>query len=809
MRTTGWRATVRSMLRLRRTLERYWHETLSTRGWAGSCTWAVFNQLKERFSLQRPKDYLSYRRLETHAGNRRPGAGGETPRPTDHLMRIRMPVHGRDVDILGRSGRLRSCAVRPIVIAVAFGQCPVWAESTNSVAPIADAEQVYMTHCASCHGTARRGGEFGPALTGDAFRQKWLAQGRHALDSFVREAMPPMNPGGLAEADYEKLVGLLTDGGAGPAAGGKSATGSGELESGGAIPAQPNYDRTYTAEIKARREILARLSPVTDQLLQDPPAGDWLAYRRTYENDGFSPLTSINTTNVEDLQLAWSLALPDGTNEIAPLAHDGVLFVNGSGTVFAIDGAGGDVLWSFRRHAQVTPMGPPVSQPKGMALYGDSVIVPTSDNHVLALRARSGEVMWDKKLADSGGPLDKGGALRITAPPIVVHGKILLGMSGCAGSGRCFLAGLSADNGNEEWRVDTIPRPDAKDGNTWGGIPDAERNGGSIWDGASYDPINNLAYVGVAQTYHIKALMEASAKKLNADALYTDSTLAIDPDTGKLKWYYQHMRRDVWDMDWAFERAILSSAAPGVPRRMVATVGKLGILDLIDAKTGKYIYSYDLGFQNLVTRIDAKSGDKITDPALEPEYGKPKVICPFSVGVRNWPATAFDPAMHTLFVPYTRSCMQFVWSKGGGFDIGYGFVPPPGDDRNLGGIAAIDVATRQLKWRTERRAPPESAALSTAGGLVFAGFRDRFFSAYSSATGSQLWSVKLDQVASSTPITFSYDGVQYLAVTTGAGNPNEFTTRALTPEIEAAGPGVRLWVFKLADRHRVGSQPAP
>src|SRR5581483_5091978 len=174
--------------------------------------------------------------------------------------------------------------------------------------------------------------------------------------------------------------------------------------------------------------------------------------------------------------------------------------------------------------------------------------------------------------------------------------------------------------------------------------------------------------------------------------------------------------------------------------------------------------------------------------------------CPYAVGVRNWPATSFDPETGTLYVPYSRSCMNSIWARGGGFDISYGLVPPPGDDRNLGGIAAIDITKRRLRWRLERRDLPQSAALSTAGGLVFEGFRDRTFVAYASATGQPLWKVKLDQVTSSTPITFSHAGIQYIAVTTGAGNPNELVTRALTPEIEAAGPGVRLWVFRLIDR---------
>jgi alcohol dehydrogenase (cytochrome c) len=665
----------------------------------------------------------------------------------------------------------------------------------EAVAAPAVGEQIYSRNCASCHGPARGGGPFGPAVSGKAFQEKWTTNGRDALERYMAQAMPPGNPGGLSTKDYHGLAAFLLPS--------RSASGKGAKADAASAKAgewmlsnESNTDTVYQAAVQARRQALAKLSTVTDATLRDPPAEDWLAIRRTYDSFGFSPLQTIDRHNVGNLQVAWSLALRMGSgNEITPLAHDGVLFVNSSGTVLALNATSGDVLWTFNRPAEVTQLGPPVTQPKGMAVYGDSLLVPTSDNHILALEMRTGKLIWDTVVAPSGG------SLRLDAAPIVVRGKVIEGMSGCVMSGGCFIVALDAATGKEVWRLGTIAKSGTKDGDSWGGLPDDERVGGSIWDTASYDPVTNLIYVGVGQTYHIAPLMDAKRRGAANAALYTDSTLAIDPDTGKLVWHYQHMERDVWDLDWAFERLVMTLPGQFGPQRVVATMGKLGILDVLDARTGRYIFSQDLGYQNLVTNIDPATGRKMTDPALEPEDNKVKRMCPYAIGVRNWPATSFDPRTNKLYIPYMRSCEDFVWKRGDSrIDISFGIKPPEGPNRNTGGLAALDLVERKLSWKSERRGPILSAALATAGGVVFYDGMDRFFQASDSETGELLWQLRLDQIASATPITFAAGGTQYVAVTTGTGNPIEVTTRALTPEIDAAGAGVRLWVFKLPDR---------
>ena len=670
----------------------------------------------------------------------------------------------------------------------------------HAEAAVSDGRSAYRQHCASCHGADFQGG-FGPALKGAAFVAKWKDPA--ALRSFIVANMPPGNPDALSPAAAGAVTSLLLGKGEGGGAGsgGRVTAKNSEPtpasasanEGGGILQSSPNFDAPYLAALAARQKRLAAITPVTDAMLADPPSGDWLHWRRTYDGHGFSPLKSIDRQNVGKLQLAWSLALRVGTNGINPLAHDGVLFVNSSGTISALDTRTGDVLWQFSREAVASTMGPPITQPRGMALYGDKLFVPTLDNHLIALDVRTGKPIWDHLIDPSSG------SLRVTGAPLVMRGKVVLGMSGCAGNGEpkgCFIAAFDAQTGQEAWRFYTVARPGEPGGDTWNGAPMERRFGASLWTGGTYDPATNLLFFGTGQTYQITPLMEERGGGGSRDALYTDTTLALDPDTGRLVWHYQHMARDVWDMDWAFERQIVDIQTPAGPQHALVTIGKLGILDALDARSGRYLFSMDMGYQNLVKSIDPNTGRKITDPALEPRTDRPISVCPFATGVRNWPATSYDAANHRLYVPFANSCMDLIWQKGADFDISYGVKPPEGGDRNFGGLAALDLTGRKTMWSARQRAPASASALATAGGVIFHGGRDRVFRATDAVTRKLLWSAVLDGVPSSTPISFLADGVQYVAVTTGGGNPDEATMRPLTPEIEPVGPGVRLWLYR-------------
>jgi alcohol dehydrogenase (cytochrome c) len=670
-------------------------------------------------------------------------------------------------------------------------------------------EAVYTANCASCHGTTLSG-TFGPPLTGENFQKKWAERGAAAMLNLVSATMPPAKPGGLTRDVYaETTEYILAKNGLPPLDKTSETTqrrppasSEGGAGSGGAGNASENEDAQFRAAKARRSALLEAMTPVTEAMLRHPSDNDWLNWRRTDDGFGYSPLDQITAGNADDLQLAWSLALPAGTNEITPLVHDGVLFVNSNGTVQALDAGGGDLLWKYAREAApVTPAGPPVTQPRNMAIFGTTLYVPTLDNRLLALDARTGTLLWDHQIEQSPG------VLRLTSGPMVVHGKVIQGVSGCAGTGYpggCFIVALDAQTGHEVWRFNTVARPGQPGGDSWNNAPLSNRFGGSVWSAGTYDADLNLVYFGTGQTYHITPLLQPKPVKAgSADALYTDTTLALDPDTGRLVWHYQHLVRDVWDLDWAFERTILTLPTMYGSSKVLVTIGKLGILDALDAKTGRYLFSRDPGLQTLVTAIDPRTGRKTTNPALEPEAGKPKLICPFPGGVRSWPATAYDPNTKTMYVPMTESCMLYVWKPGEAWDIQYTVVPRPDTDGKFSRVAAINLETNRTVWQQRRRALQASAIAATAGGVIFEGTRDRWFRASNAATGDVLWQARLDLTPNSFPIVYGAGGTEYVSVTTGGGGPVDVSSQSLTPEDVNPSGATTLWVFKL----RSGAAP--
>jgi alcohol dehydrogenase (cytochrome c) len=665
----------------------------------------------------------------------------------------------------------------------------------------------YAHHCAGCHGPTLGGAvgpNVGPTLRGDAFVAKWKAAPPGAFLTYVSKTMPLNQPGGLDAATYAAIGNFVRAENHLPAESIVAAPGQRTVEQQAAAAGELNTvdDATATAARKRLAAIGTGLSPVTEAMLRDPPAGDWLAWRRTQSTLGFSPLAAINRDNVGRLGLAWSLPLGTGSNAIAPLVHDGVLFVHSSNVVEAIDGRSGDVIWSFERPAVTQRV--PMNQPRSMALYGRNLYVPTLDNHVLALDAGTGRLVWDHQIGKDDDQI------QLTAAPIAVRGKIIQPVAGCQGGvypGGCFIVALDAASGKEVWRFQTL-QPPGQPNDTWNGAPLDKRFGGSVWTTPSYDPETNLIYAGTGQTYIPSTLLNRRPGLTGADdGLYTDSTIALDPDSGRLVWYYQHEPGDVWDLDWSFERSVVTLPTATGPRKAIVTSGKVGIIEALDAKTGQYLWSQDLGLQNFITAIDPKTGRKSYDPAQLPEVGKMKRICPSTLGFRNWPATSYDAATGLMLMPMTITCMDLGLAKGEADSMSpdaFGeFIQKRADVPNIGGnygrMIAIDLKTRRIVWANQYRAGQSAAAVATAGGVVFQGGRDRWFRALDSATGRQLWQTRLTASPSTFPITYAVDGRQYVAVIAGTGTPLDLFSKGYTPEIPQPQGSKTLMVFALPE----------
>ena len=541
---------------------------------------------------------------------------------------------------------------------------------------------------------------------------------------------------------------------------------------------------------------LDKITAVTDAMLNNPPPGEWLTWRRTYDDLGFSPLKEINRNNVKNLRVAWSLTLPPGPNEATPLVHDGIIFVHSYGdNVQALNAATGDELWHYSRRL---PEGTRPGTKRNIALYGNKLYCGTSDLHVVALNIQTGGLVWDRAVAK---PAER---WNLTGGPLAAKGKIMQGING-QGRGGAYIVALDSETGAEAWRFYTVARPDEPGGNTWNGLALDDRQGGSVWTAGSYDPELNLAFFGPAQTYDTGPLRNpVSQPGVTNDALYTDTTIAVNPDTGKLVWYYQHMRNDQWDLDWAFERQVIRLPGPeGRMRKLVVTAGKPGLYDAVDAATGKYAFSFDMGLQNFITAVDSVTGAKTVNPDLIPGAGKTINVCPSEVGGRNWIPGAYNPDAKMLFVPAVEACMDMIPVEPGGrgflsTGVRVNVTPRPGSDGRYGRLQAINLQTRETVWTNRQRAPQTTGVLATAGGLVLAGALDRWFTAYSDADGKELWRVRLNDVPNSAPITYMVNGKQYLAVVAGYGGVQPSTLAGLTPEIPLpVARSSTIWAFEL------------
>ena len=387
-------------------------------------------------------------------------------------------------------------------------------------------------------------------------------------------------------------------------------------------------------------------------------------------------------------------------------------------------------------------------------------------------------------------------------------------MTGC-GSGQpggCFITGHDVETGEELWRVNTIARGDTPEGNSWNGIPLESRHGGSAWISGSYDPKQNLIFAGVGQPYpwisEINGLLpESSDPNVTNDALYTNSTLAIDPQTGELEWYHQYLPNDSLDLDYVYERILVDLPFDGEDRQMVVTTGKLGIIEALDRVSGEWLWAEETVPQNVVASIDPETGEKTINPETVPHIGETTFNCPADPGGRAWQATAYSPRTQTLYLPTVEFCSNTTPNPldpgeiytGGGMAT-FSRVAHPDGDGNIGQVRAINLTDQSETWQYRQRPPVTSSTLPTAGGLVFVGSLDRKFMALDDETGEVLWtSGALSNSLESFPISYEAGGKQYVAVVanwaSGLGRLS-----SLTPDIRLPPDNpATLYVFALPD----------
>ena len=692
--------------------------------------------------------------------------------------------------------------------------------SAQDASPLSLTEEVhtagqaaYETACAGCH-LATFGGSFeAPELAGPNFRAFWTERTLAEFRTTVR-TMPPTTPNSLRDAEYDAITvyllsanGLERDGRVvqadrettvGSMLTGAVAEVSAAADAGTRVAAADNEPSVPSGVTRTFREI-TDFEPVTEQELLNPDDEDWLIFRRTYDSQGFSPLDQINRSNVADMRLAWVWAMADGTNQPTPLVHDGVMYLANPGNVIqALDAAEGTLLWEYRRQWAEDFRGPPLNQLRNLAIYGEKIFVPTKDAYMVALDARTGETVWESQIADYHQGFTN------SSGPVVVEGKVLNGISGCTRffEESCFITAHDAATGEEVWRTFTIARPGEPGGDSWGDLPLELRGGVDVWNTGSYDPELGLVYWGTAQP---KPWVAAS-RGLTVDdaALYSNSTLAIDPDDGSIVWYNQHVPGESHDLDEAFERVLIDSNG----QRLVFSIGKHGILWKLDRETGEFLGHKESIYQNVFDYIDPQTGAvRYREDIASAGIGDWVSVCPSTAGGHNWPAMSYSPEVNALIIPLSQSCLEIqgrpmVLEPGsGGTGALRRFNDMPGTDGRLGKLGAYEIDTMEELWSVEQRAAFLTAILSTGGGLVFAGDLDRYFRAYDVRNGEVLWQTRLGTSVQGFPVSFEVDGEQYIAISSGVGGGSpRGVPRAVSPEIRHPQNGNALYVFKLPSR---------
>jgi len=540
--------------------------------------------------------------------------------------------------------------------------------------------------------------------------------------------------------------------------------------------------------------------PITDERLLKPEPGDWLSYRRTYDVAGFSPLRQINRRNVNELRSVWTYTVRDNSRwNPTPIVANGLMYVaEGSGRVLAFDVPTGEVEWIYTRaFPEDIASSEGYPRARGVAIHGDTIYWGTADMHLVALDARTGEVRFDVATGDY--KTGEGHA----HPPLVVDGKVFIGAAGGDLAARGKFQARDAKTGALVWELYTVPRKGEPGYETWTENGKWEPLGGAPWNTVSYDAELDLVYFSTGQP-----APWSTAARGPGDSLYTNSVLAVEADTGKLRWHYQISPADDWDRA-AYESMLVDLVVDGRMRKALITTGKIGWGVVLDRATGEFLRAFRTAYDNMVTGFTSE-GRPIYDPRRVPkpedvDSSKIFEICPHLHGARNVQAPSYSPITGYYYLGVNNSCMNAqvitpVFDRQRGLTgITYTTAFAPGYDY-VGEFVAFDPVkgTRAWEYRPASGAPMTASALATAGGIVFGGTADRQLFALNTDTGELLWQMRLNGDISGAPISFEHDGKQYVAVGAGGRAAPTLTLGRLVDVDVPQGTGV-MWVFALPE----------
>jgi alcohol dehydrogenase (cytochrome c) len=530
---------------------------------------------------------------------------------------------------------------------------------------------------------------------------------------------------------------------------------------------------------------------------------NWLMNHRTYDAQRYSPLDRINKGNIKDLRLAYAVAI-GGTSaneslQSTPLAEDGFLYVVDQwGVLYKIDGRSGDagrIVWRMDPGQEKVPLAN-----RGAALWGNLVVtVANYPARMIATNKETGKVAWETNLAD--GQVD----LQLTAAPLAVKDKIILGAAGGDRGTRDFIVALDAATGKVAWRQYVVPAPGEPGSETWKDKNNAwQTGGGAMWVTGSYDVAANQVLWGTGNPV---PMFDPYYRP--GDNLYTNSLISWDPDTGKMNWYHQYLPGDMWDYDEAGTHILIDGTVAGQPRKLITHSGRNGFLYTFERSNGQTLLAKPyVETINWTKGIDQKTGKPVDyDPNKDIQVysgmqnqtltDRTKKLCPSMSGGNNFWSASYSPKTGLLYIPSNSSCNEVTLdtslSNKAGDWKGATFKHI---ERNESDLIVADPFTGEVKRRIHSAYPNNSAALATAGGLVFTGLTDGTFLAYDDTTLEPAWKINVGTGFNAPPMTFEVGGKQYVVILSGL-SPIAKRRFAFTPELREMRNQTMLFVFGL------------
>lgn len=501
----------------------------------------------------------------------------------------------------------------------------------------------------------------------------------------------------------------------------------------------------------------AAQAQVTYQDLLKPDPANWLTYSGAYHSQRHSGLKQVDTRNVKSLVPKWIYHVPGATRlETVPLVVDGIMYISQPNEVYAIDARAGRLIWDYH-HEPALERGPN----RGVAVYGNRVYIGTPDAQLVALDSRSGNPLWKVKMAEARD------GYWCPVAPLALKDRVIVGIAPGDHGLNGWLDAYDAATGERLWRWNVIPKPGQPGSESWAG-DSWKTGGGDTWLTGSYDPELNLVYWGTGNP-----APDFNGDVRKGDNLYTESMIALNPDTGKLKWYFQFTPHDLHDWDAVEIPVLVDAPINGAVRKLLVQANRNGFYYVLDRVTGQFLHGTPfVKLLNWATGLTPE-GRPVRVRGIEPTLQGTKT-CPATAGATNWMSPAYSPDTRLFYVVAQEGCGINTKSsdtfRPGGFPfMATGYIESPEEPWQMH-VRALEVSTGKLVWDYRQIGSKRYGAglLSTAGGLLFAGDDQGEFTALDARTGKPLWHFNTGQQISASPIAYSFNGKDYIAIAAGS-----------------------------------------